>query len=69
VDGADELAHLLGRLREVATPRAARVVVDTVVKGKTLDAVGRRLKVTRERVRQIRDKALLRLREELEGVL
>jgi RNA polymerase sigma factor (sigma-70 family) len=47
-------------------PRLRQVLVGVVVEGKTLDAVGRRLGLSRERVRQLRNEALAAARAAVE---
>ena len=44
-------------------PRERRVIAAYYFEGKTLEQIGRNESVTRERIRQIRDKALRRLEE------
>jgi len=76
-DCIDELRSILGRdmacLSEVeAKVIKARFAIDTepnrsdIVKGKTLEQVGEMIGVTKERVRQIQNKALAKLRQALE---
>ena len=65
VEGTAEDSELLRRVRDVLPPRWYDALVLYHLEGRTMDEVGRTLGVTRERVRQILNKAAARARGRL----
>ncbi len=61
-----ETAKYVDYLRKILDDREFTVLYRTIALGETLQVVGNDLKITKERVRQIRDSAIAKAREFLQ---